>query len=378
MALTLTQLSAALSVVLFTQLTSQINRAAVTLSILNKKPGRGPNCAWDVEGGTNAAATYSDGQDVDTSGNATQQRAQAKTDWAIYGDHVVVGDLAAAVAQSMTPGAAPDELVGALQLFMHEVETKIPDIAERLNKHLLSGTGTYNSKPAVVGLDVIAKAGNSDSYASLIPSSYDFWRGLTFTADDPRKITVALLQTFFQAFMKKDGSVPGPGRKPTHCAMHPDLYLVVKQELEEKLSINIPGSFEIPGPGGTKLTLPGGSSAFNLDGVWCYQEPDAPTDAVFAWVNDYVDIVSLSDALNHQPGVLMETVVKELMGNVEIDYGTYGVPGKGQGNLYPYVKFLAKTGLGTRAFVGLNVALRVRRRNAVGALRNLSATEPAP
>lgn len=343
----------------------QMHRSAVTLALLRKTPRGGANATWPVSGGDNDSKTYADGEDVEDGESDT--RVKAVQQWAIYGGPVAVGDLASAVAQSTPAGLAPADLTGPYALFQDEVRIRTVKIAALVNQHILTGTGTMNAKPALVGLDTIGKA--TGVYAGLDPDTYAWWKGIEETAEATRLITVELVQAFLAKFMKKD---TGNGRKPTHALLEPDLWGALKKDIEEnnKMQVTLYQQIAV---GGETITLPAGSSAFSIDGVMFVQEPDAPNDRCIFFCVDEVELLTLPPANQLQPGVNLESMIRELMGNVTIDMKNFGVAPQALGRLMPYVEFLAKTGLGQRAFVGVNVALAARSRKSVGVLRALKA-----
>lgn len=343
----------------------QMHRSAVTLSLLRKTPRGGANATWAVSGGSNDSKTYADGEDIEDGSSDT--RVKAVQQWGIYGGPVAVGDLASAIAQSTLAGLAPASLTGPYALFQEEVRIRTEKTAELINKHILTGTGTMNSKPALVGLDSIGKA--TGTYAGLDPDTYDWWKGIEDTAESNRLITVELVQGFLSKFMKKD---TGRGKKPTHAVLEPDLWGALKKDIEKNKKMQVT-LYQQVAVGGETITLPAGSSAFSIDGVMFVQEPDAPTDRCFFFCVDEVELLTLPPASQLQPGVNLESMIRELMGNVPVDLKNFGVAPQPLGRLMPYVEFLAKTGLGQRAFVGVNVALAARSRKSVGTLRALKA-----
>lgn len=365
--LTLTALSAAFTYVLQPMMVGQTNRASVLLCLLDVETGAGGACVWDVKGGANDSGTFADGADIDASAATSDSKVQALLPWAIKGGAVSVGDLAASVAESLPVGHAPEELRGEFGLLISEIHDRCDKNAEHINQALYAGTGTDSGKPDIVGLDVVAAP--TGVYAGIDPTTHTWWKGLQSTDASARDITKALVQEFFGQFIAK-GANQGPGRKPDYFVLPPDLWLALKQDVELEKGVEVQVVQQVPGARGM-VTLPAGSDAFTLDGTWCIRDPDCTAGTGYAWCRGAVKIKTLPSAQDVQGATQFDAFVKDLAGNVPVDFGTYGVPTLGAGRLRPYLKFLGKTGLATNAFVGVNMQLCVTRRNAVGALRML-------
>ena len=366
MPVTATQLSNALTDYLAGRSEAQVARSSVLLGLLMITGGAGPNVMWGVEGGTNDSDVYIDAEDIDAAASESDVRPQAALQWAIYGGPVQVGDQAADIAEKLSAGNAPDQIRGRLGLILDEIRIRNQKTGERLGLDLYTATGTRGGKPTLVGLAEIAKNGDSDTYGGLTPSTYTWWRGLVDTTGGA--ITQTKVQNFFQSFVK-DG---GCGSKPMIAVTNPDLWIVLKRSVEgtTRVQVNVVANVSI---NGGNYALPGGATAFYVDGVLVVQDKNCPAGSLFAWADGALELVRLPAAEEAQPGMSMKALAAEIFGNVELDPKDFG--SAAQPNRLPaQVKFLAKTGLATKLWSGVTLQLRCRRRNAVGKMTGLTVS----
>ena len=367
MALTRAQLSSAFTDYVSGQSQSQIARTTVLLGLISvNNSGAGNNLTWNVEGGANDSNVYSDAENIDADTAESDARVRGSLQWAIYGGPINVGDLAGSIAESLSPGHAPDALRGRLGLMLDELRIRNHKTSELLAEDLYVGTGTRGGKSSLVGLRAIAKNGDADVYAGLTPSTYTWWKGLKDATGGV--VSKSKVQTFFKSWVK-DG---GCGRRPSIAVMDPDIWLKLKQSVETDVRTQVNVVTQVTLAGGT-YALPGGATAYYVDGVLCVEDKQCPTGELYAWADGALELVQLPEADQAQPGVGLKTAAQALFGNVELDMKEFGDALKG-GRLQSYVKFLAKTGLGTKAFAGVNVQLKCRQRNAVGVMTGLTTS----
>lgn len=367
-AFTLAILTSALTAVVAPMLNDQVNRSSVFLSLLDKEDAFGPNATWPVKGGSNSATVWADADTVDASAGTPDTPLNAVTQWAIYGDRVQVGDLAQAVAESIPAGHAAQAFQGKGALLLSHVKDACEKVAEKLNQHSYSATGTSGGKNTVVGLATLAKA--TGSYAGIDPTTYTWWKAIEqANGAVARNITKELVQTFFNTFIEKTNG--GPGRKPDYAITTPALWLKLKQDIEADSGVQVNVSTEVPASGG-KITIPAGCTAFLLDGTWVIQDPDCTAGTMYAWCRDALVLKTLPAVTTEDSAAQLQAVVKQITGS-EVDMAALGAPASamGRGTIKPHVKKLGATGLSTNLFVGCYVSLACKRRNAVGQLADL-------
>lgn len=254
MTASLSTIQAALEQRLRPRIARQQNRAAVTLDIIPKTPGKGKNVAFDVSVGTQTGTYFDDGEDVGSYTDDTE--VPATLAWSEVGDAFAVTGRA--------EDAASGDATELSNLFMHKLGGAINRTASKLNVEVISGVGTA-APQKILGL--LASAGPLDAtgiYAGVNRATYPQFAGnVLANGGVVRTPSVKLLEDGCRAAGDASGEAI-------------DFYIttpLIWQILAEKLCPDrrYPQAVSIRGQ---KITLDGGFDAIEHNGKPIFKDKD--------------------------------------------------------------------------------------------------------
>lgn len=238
------------------QVKSQINRATVTLNLLEKRPGSGKNVAGDVEVGTGTGQNFDDGEDVVTYNNDTELPATLQ--WAEYGDAFAITGRA--------EDAAANDSTELARLYLRKLMGARDRAATIINTALYTGLGTA-SPQKIHGM--LASAGPLDStgtYAAIDRATYPQWASNEIDAAGAG-ISTSLLETGFEdAYLAS-------GMAPTICITHPTQWHRYADTVGDKRRMTQATVR------GQELTLDMGYKMLEINGVPIFMDKDCPNDS---------------------------------------------------------------------------------------------------
>ncbi len=355
---TLSTISAALSQLFAPTLFRQMNRVAVTTSVIDAEAGQGDakNVAWDTEFSGATAYPVADGSDVVASEYNQDVPVPATLSWANYRSafQISENEIDAAARSMGTPSML-------MNIFRDRVTGSITKVASTINGDVMTGTGTGSDPSAASVPDIVGLFGGAleatGSYAGILQSSYSEWAGNVLSnGATARPLTLDLLQQLEGAIF-------------TACGEQPDLIVMSPggfrkyQGLFEDIR-RIPGDRGLTyNTGPEEKMLPQESVFFR--GIPVIRDKDCPSGKLLMLNRNYLKLKFLphlnpGDAFGYETGMLVGT--------------TGGTP---SGSVTPTqiplsVRLLAKTGDSVKGEVKVTCQLAVMRRNSMGYISDLS------
>lgn len=197
----LSDFQSALGTVFEDELTAQMNRACVVLSLLDIKPAKGKNVSWSVRTGTDSGQVFQDGADVSTYNADTI--VPASMDFAIYGDAFQISNKARAAAMAAgNPGQMRDMLREQLMESAERTATKIVT-------DFYAGNG-FSASGALHGLFASNGAlSDTGTYAGIDRSSYPQWAANVLSNSGvSRPLTLDLMRQMRRTIYTASGLKP--------------------------------------------------------------------------------------------------------------------------------------------------------------------------
>lgn len=346
----LAAIAAALSQTFQDPLFHQMNREATCLSKLDAKPGRGKNCAWDVEfSGSGAGAdTVAEGSDVADGEMTTDVPVPATLSWGLYRAAFKLSEteVKAAASSLGTPEALVDLLGDRLLL-------KGAQLASKINSDVFLGDGTDGSgNPTIVGFHGGA-CDDTGTYANINRATYAEWKATVLANGAvPRALTMDLLaQAEEQLFLKC-------GRSP--------LWIMTSAGVRRKYGNLFESVRRLSTDGRGPLSVEAGATDMFYQGAPIYRDKDAPTGKMIIAAAE--PVVEFLPAI----GADREGIVKRM----QMLTGTngQGLPGtRATATSIPFeITPLAKTGASIKFSLSVELAMKVVRPNAYVVIEDIS------
>lgn len=270
---TLSSLAAALEQRFRARLARQQNRAAVTLDLLQKRVGKGKNCAWDVAVGTTVGTYYDDGEDVSVFNDDTE--LPATLNWAEVGD-----------AFAMT-GRAEDAAAGdgteLANVWMTKLGYAVNRTAAKLNVELIGGLGTAAPQKIFGLLASGGPLGATGTYAGIDRAVQTQWQGNELANGGVgRPVTVDLIEQGNEAVWIDTSEAVD--YYVTTTPLWRSLAAKLAPDRRYMQSVVIRGQ---------KIVLDGGFDALEYNGKPIFKDKDLTAGTLVGLNVDYVGIESL-------------------------------------------------------------------------------------
>jgi len=323
----------------------QINRRAIALSLLAKKPGEGKNIAWAAQSSGAIAEAYIEG--ADAANFAADAQSSAIIPWSFYRSNFSVSGFAKAAARtSRTPE-------GNIELLARDIVDATASLSDKINKDIYVGL-SGQTPGQIVGFDeAIGLAANT--YATIDRSSGGnaFFRPYVVDPGSATALTFAQIRLDLASIMKTGG-------------VKPNIAFVGPETLNAVASLFDPQKFymyqtmKVPGAEGM-VDLEGGVGAIRFDGCYFVEDKDATEGKIYYVNSDSVDVqyLPLDEPMMGGSDEMMDTVAYD--GFEEIPLGMR-------------IEALARTGDADKAMIKVYPQLRVRRPNQCGVRKNVAYT----
>jgi hypothetical protein len=330
----------------------QVNRRAITLSILRKVIGGGKNVTIPFETDGQGASEYNEG--ADTTSFAQDGQAGGILNWGLYEAPVSITNLAVDAAGTTTAGPAGNEDIWGRQLANGAAAT-----CSYINKHLFLGTGSgTGSAPTIVGFGA-ALGSASNTYAGIDRSSstYALWRPNVSDPGSATALTVKMIRDDLA------NSYTNGGSRPDIALVKPGVFNVVAGLLDPLRRMET----ETIQAAGAPVNLAYKVSTVVIDGCTFIEDKDAGLSgdtsgagSIIYLNSDYVEVELLMPALNKAAYAMLagKGIIPASDGNSLLNMSMYFEP-------------LAKTGSAFKGRAALTAQLKCLRPNAMGVRRNV-------
>lgn len=360
----LSDISAALSLVLRPKLQTQINSVATLPYLLPVVRGEGKSLNWTVEfsGAANAAAS-AEGVARSSADADDEVEVSASLPWAQYDKVSSVSDLAQAAAGSnLNP-----ESIGAMgrDLLLGRVSGQARRIA------LGIASDMYGGDPGATPPELAGAALAIDSsgiFASINPGVYSEWASVEDTGP-LAALSFSVIRQFFTDIYDSCGFMPEFVTVPSNVfnAIR-DLYTDYEAHVVREVTLARGGGVNGDEPRTVKLT--GGMRAIEVDQVPFVLDKWCTANTMYGWNTDFVAIHQLDplqSILDQGPNGIQE-LFRRLADNPNVTLPREQVEGMmaRSAGLRPHVKVLGDRGLSKEAVTAVFAQLEWKRRNAFG------------
>lgn len=362
----LSDISAALSLVLRPKLQTQINSVAVLPYLLPVVRGEGKSLNWTAEftGAANAAAS-AEGVARSSSDADAEIEVGATLPWAQYDKVSSVSDLAQAAAGSnFNP-----ESIGAIgrDLLLGRVGAQARRIALGIASDMYAGDPGA-TPPELAGAALAIDS--SGTFAGIAPGTYAEWAAVEDTGP-LAALSFSVIRQFFTDIYDACGFMPEFVTVPSNVfnAVR-DLYSDYEAHVMREITLSRGGGANGDEPRTVKLAA--GMRAIEVDQIPFVLDKWATANTAYAWNTDFVAIhqldplQSILDAGPNGEGI--QELFRRLADNPNITLPREQIEGmmaRGQG-LRPHVKLLGDRGLSKEAVTAVFAQLEWKRRNAFG------------
>ena len=333
----------------------QVNRRAITLSILRKTIGAGKNVTIPFELSGQGAQEYNEGADTSTFAQDTQ--AGGILNWGLYEAPVSITNLAVDAAGTTTAGPQGNEDIWGRQLANGAAAT-----CSVINQHLFTGTGTgTGSAPTIVGFGT-ALGSTTNTYATFDRSqgTYALLRPNVTDPGSTTALTIAQIRADLAACYINGGS------RPDVALVKPGVFNTVAALLDPLRRMET----ETVQVAGAPVNLAYKVSTLVIDGCTFIEDKDASLSgdssvlgSIIYLNSDYVEVELLMPALNKAAYAMLagKGVIPAQDGNSLLNMSMYFEP-------------LAKTGSAFKGRAALTAQLKCLRPNSMGVRRNITIT----
>lgn len=314
---------------------AQINRRVTLLKLLKIVPGGGKNVAWATKSSGHIAENYSDGADAANYGSDAQD--DAVLGWSLYRAPFHVTKLAMdSAGSSSTP-------MGNRSLWASNLKDANATLADLIEDEAFNGLGTGT---LMCGLD-LAIGDTANTYATInrATGGNEYWRP---TVVDPGSLTPL---TFAQ--IRSDLGTIGDA-----CGESPDLAVCSTAVFNQVVGLfdqNRRWDSVTTARGDIKLS--NGYEGVQVDNCMFIKARKATANQIYYLNSNYVHFETLPDA-SYPPEVYQQVPADDGYGSVPLAF---------------HYEMLAKTGPSSKAEVLAQMQLVVKRPNACGTRKNVSA-----
>jgi hypothetical protein len=327
----------------------QMNREATMLARMEAKPGRGKNCAWDVEfSGSGTADSVAEGSDVAEGEFTTDVPVPATLSWALYRAAFKLSEteVKAAASSIGTPEALVDILGDRLLL-------KGQQLASKINVDAFLGDGTDGSgNNTLVGFygGALDDAG---TYANINRATYTEWKSTVLANGAvPRALTIDLLNQAEEQLFQKCGRSP--------------LWLMGSSGVRRKYS----GLFEevrrLSTDGRGPLRYEAGATELFYQGAPVLRDKDAPSGKLIMAAAE--PVIEFLPALGADREGIMKRMQMLSGGNGGGTPGTRATATSIPFEIIP----LAKTGNSIKFALSVEICMKITRPNAFVVIEDIS------
>jgi len=343
-------LSAALGQAFARDLFTQWNRSAITAAEVPARPGRGHNCAIDVEfSGSVDAVDVDEGSDVGAGEFDSDIDIPATLPWAEYRKAFWISERTIDAAASYGNVTA-DALV---DLFGERVMSAGARLCSKINRDLLNGTGTGTGGfQSIVGM--VTACANSGTYFNVSRGARPEWSAnVLANGGVPRPLTMPLLaaleQLIFVAF----------GAPPTAIRTTPGVWAKYEALFESIRRLATDGN----GP----LAYRAGASQLFWRGVPIIRDKDMPSGTLIMENNAYHEVQFLPKA-----GTPRDAVIQEMRNLVGGNGNQGGIITATQ---IPFkIAALAKQGSSVKFMLYTTLQYALKRPNSFGKITDIDET----
>lgn len=321
----------------------QVNRKAITLSLLPCVPGAGKNVAFVPEGSGVVAEMYLEGADAENFGSDAQ--GQALLPWAMARSNFHLSGLAeATAATSSTPE-------GDIALWARNVTNGAAAVASLINGEIFTGSG---AAPHMVGLDkAIGLTNNTYAGIDRTDGANAFWLPNKFAPVAPTSLSFDLIRGDQAAIYIASGA------RPDIAPIHPNVMRKLQSLFDGQKQFVMNTKDTIMTARG-QVKLDGGGGAVYFEGTYFVEDKDATDGKIYYLSSDHVRIEYLPVDLSAVPGLEDEAW------DVPMDDGYGMVP------LGLRAEMLAKAGDSNKASLKSYLQLVVEKPNACGVRSNIA------
>lgn len=362
-ATTLSDVSAALSLMLRPKITNQINNVAVLPYLLPIVKGEGKSLNWTAKfsGATDAVAS-AEGAARSSSDADDEIPVLASLNWATYDKTSSVTDLAQAAAGSnFNPESI--QAIGK-DLLLGLVTDQTARIAKGIARDMYAGNP--GASPVQLAGSALA-IDSSGTFAGIDPTTYTEWAAVENTAA-LASISFALIQDFLTDIYDACGYLPEFITCPSAVFNAvKGLYVDYEAHAVREISLSSGGGARGDEPRVVKLSA--GMRAVEVDQVPFVLDRHATAGTMYAYHTDYVRIHQLdpmqsildggAEAINDLFSRLAGRVIQLPRAQVE------GMMARNTG-LRPHIKLLGDRGLSKEAVTAVFAQVEWKRRNAFG------------
>lgn len=322
-------------------LVKQINRPAITATLLSKRRRTGRNCGWDIEVGTATGQVFDDGADVAVY-NADLD-VPAVLQWGEYGD-------AMAITGRSEDASANESAEEMARTYQRKLEGCAERTADKLNVDLWSADGSGAPQKLHGLAHASGPLGSTGTYATVDRTTYPQWASNRYSnGGAPRSISISLLEKAEEDTGIRSGTTPEAYvTTPTLWRALAELQAPHRRYMQE-MTLR-----------GQRLVLDGGWMAVEFNGKPVFKDPQAPTGhfAGLDLKNLFLDYLPVAPARVNRGDVIGFIPVVGTPQEMGLS-----VPSGGQALMAAVYK-LARTGNKTKIQVAATVALTAERCNS--------------
>lgn len=345
MAVTLSDISAALVKLFQDKIVAQMNRSVVLLQLLPFEPGYGQVLQWDAEMSASDEATDStlnDGADVTVYGD--DDIIPATLQWGTYSEAFgITGKARAAAAAARNPNELAD-------LFGEKIERAVRRLTKQIGKDIYSGSGATNYIAGLVDGDALTSTG---TYANILRSSYAEWEGNELANGGvARALSFGLMREMRRTIYEACGEMPD--LIVCDAYQHEKFGALFDEQRRYNQEVTLRGQ---------KVTLDGGYKALEFDGIPVIADVNCPAGQMIFLNTNYVKVRQLPDV--GPDGVNGSMGQIGLHGTAEEQFNS------GMTRLTAMINPLARTGDAYKFQLKLYPQLQVERPNSCGLLEDL-------
>lgn len=324
----------------------QVNRKAITLSLLKVEEDVGKNVAWAFE--TSGAVARYIPEGADTTVFAGDAQSAAVLSWAIVESPIYVSNLMVdAAASSGTPE-------GNVDTWARQAANSCHVAASLINVDLFQGDGTdASSNQSIVGFDTIISATTAYAGVTRTGNAAPLINGNVFDPGTPTKPSLNLIRQDLASIYVASG------HRPDLALCSPAVFNTIVAQFDSSTRYEV----ETVNVAKGAVKLDGGRPAVSFDGCFFVEDKDAVGTSDTSTVGSIYYVNTDFTSLRVLPPANVPQQVKQsLRANDGFD------------DLLLNFKFerLAKLGASERARLEATVQLRCTRPNALGVRRNVA------
>jgi len=329
------------------QITSQINRSAVSLQLVQVGAGQGKNVQWSARFGTDVSGSRADGADLVPGDFKNDTKVPANLDYGTYdAPFSMTGKAIAAAMNARNPAELEN-------LFADEMGDAVERLAKGLNQEFYTGTGGTDE---INGLyNTAGPLDTTGVYAGIDRSGQAQWASNELdNSGTPRALSFALMRSTLDAVY--DASGENIDLIVAGSALWSKFGNLFATERRWTQTVNLRGQ---------EIVLSGGHKALEFDGIPVVRDVDHPLTKMSFLSTRHVKMCQMPDAISE---VNQSAGMVDVAGSPEMDFGQQST------GLSARINPLGRNGDSYRFQLILYPQLQVRRCNAQASLIDLDPT----